>query len=52
MNEVIVELTKVAWPTKDETQKGTLIVIIVVIIAGIILGIFDYLWSIVLKLIV
>ena len=49
LNEVVVEVSKIAWPTKDETIKSTIVVVIFVIIAGVILGTFDYLWSLVLK---
>ena len=43
-----VELKKVTWPTKQETTQTTLGVIVVVIIVGIILWLFDMLlgWAI------
>ena len=43
--EVCVELSKVTWPTRKETWSQTIIVIIVSIIAAIILGVFDSVWS-------
>ncbi|MGB8223243.1 MAG: preprotein translocase subunit SecE [Polyangiales bacterium] len=43
--EVCVELSKVAWPTRKETWSQTIIVIIVSIIAAIILGVYDAVWS-------
>ena len=43
--EVCVELSKVTWPTRKETWSQTIIVIIVSIIAAIILGVFDAVWS-------
>ncbi|MGB8331129.1 MAG: preprotein translocase subunit SecE [Polyangiales bacterium] len=43
--EVCVELSKVAWPTRSETWSQTIIVIIVSIIAAIILGVYDAVWS-------
>jgi len=43
--EVCVELSKVAWPTRKETWSQTIVVIIVSIIAAIILGVYDAVWS-------
>ncbi len=43
--EVASELRKVSWPTRKETQAATLVVIVTVIIAAIILGTFDMIWS-------
>ena len=43
--EVASELKKVHWPTKKETQAGTIVVIVMVIISAVILGAFDMLWS-------
>ena len=43
--EVIGELKKVTWPTKQETTQTTLGVIVVVIIVGILLWLFDMLLS-------
>ncbi|MGE4234596.1 MAG: preprotein translocase subunit SecE [Bacteriovoracia bacterium] len=50
MNEVVVELlTKVVWPNGRETMIATVVVVITVIIAGIILAVFDWLWVLALK---
>ena len=43
--EVCVELSKVTWPTRKETWSQTVVVIVVSIIAAIILGVFDAMWS-------
>ncbi|MBI4535602.1 MAG: preprotein translocase subunit SecE [Ignavibacteriae bacterium] len=43
--DVAGELKKVSWPTRKETQAATLVVIVTVILAAIILGIFDAIWS-------
>jgi preprotein translocase subunit SecE len=43
--EVCVELSKVAWPTRKETWSQTIVVVIVSIIAAIILGVYDAVWS-------
>jgi preprotein translocase SecE subunit len=44
MNEVVAELSKVTWPTQDETVKATLLVIVAVVIAGFLLWIIDLIW--------
>ena len=44
-NEVATELKKVTWPTRQETQTATLVVVITVIIAALLLGAFDTVWS-------
>ena len=51
MNEVVVELSRVTWPTQKETTSATIVVMIMVIISGMILGFLDYLCTTVLKLI-
>ena len=43
--EVAAELSKVTWPTREETWKQTVIVLVVSVIAAIVLGIFDAVWS-------
>jgi preprotein translocase subunit SecE len=43
--EVCVELSKVTWPTRKETWSQTILVIIVSVIAAVILGVFDGMWS-------
>ena len=42
MNEVVVELSRVVWPTPKETSSATMIVIIMVVISGVVLGLLDY----------
>ena len=49
MNEVVVELTRVTWPTQKETGNATFIVIVMVVISGLILGFMDYFWTTMLK---
>jgi preprotein translocase SecE subunit len=48
MNEVMVELSRVTWPTQKETMSATVVVMIMVIISGVVLGILDYLWTTIL----
>jgi preprotein translocase subunit SecE len=43
--EITLELKKVTWPTRKETSAATMVVIVTVIIAAVLLGIFDIIWS-------
>jgi len=52
MNEVVVELSRVTWPTQKETASATFLVLIMVLISGVVLGLLDYLWTAVIKLII
>lgn len=46
MNEVAVELlTKVTWPTSKDTISATIVVIVTVVIAGIVLALFDWIFT-------
>jgi preprotein translocase subunit SecE len=49
--EVSSELRKVTWPTRKETVSSTIVVIITTIVSSLLLGLFDYTWSWVTKLI-
>jgi preprotein translocase SecE subunit len=44
MNETVAELSKVTWPTYDETLKATIAVLIAVTIAGVLLWLVDNAW--------
>jgi preprotein translocase SecE subunit len=50
-NEVVGELAKVSWPSRDEVQVSTVVVIITSIIASVIVGSFDAVWSAITDLI-
>ena len=50
-NEVVGELAKVTWPSRDEIRVATVVVIITSIIASIIVGAFDAAWSAITDLI-
>lgn len=49
MNEVMVELSRVTWPTHKETTSATTVVIIMVLVSGLALGLLDYVWTTLLK---
>ena len=51
MNEVVTELVRVTWPTQKETSNGTIIVIVMVLVSGMFLGFFDYIWTNLLKMV-
>jgi preprotein translocase subunit SecE len=40
--EVISEVKKITWPTREEAIRYTITVIILTLIVAIILGLFDY----------
>ena len=43
--EVVAELKKVTWPTRDETRSATIVVVITTLIIAGILGVFDMVWA-------
>jgi preprotein translocase subunit SecE len=43
--EIVVELSKVTWPTRKELSASTVVVIVLSVIASIILGLFDFFWA-------
>jgi preprotein translocase SecE subunit len=51
LNEVVLEMSRVTWPTQKETTNATIWVVLFVLIAGGILGAFDSLWTWIMKLI-
>ena len=49
MHDVVLELSRVTWPTVKDTRGATFIVIITVVIGGMILGFFDYIWTVLIR---
>lgn len=43
-NEVAEELSKVTWPTREETGSATVVVVVTVLICSAYLGAFDAVW--------
>ena len=43
-NEVVDELSKVTWPTREETGQATIVVVVTVLICAAFLGLFDAVW--------
>jgi preprotein translocase subunit SecE len=50
-NEVTSELRKVTWPSRKETLNSTVVVIVTTIVASLLLGMFDGVWSWVTRMI-
>lgn len=44
-HEVVGELSRVTWPSRDETYYSTMVVIVTSVIAALYTGVFDALWS-------
>jgi preprotein translocase SecE subunit len=49
--EVSGELKKVSWPTAKEVKTATLVVIVMTIICAMIVGLYDFAWSSLTKII-
>jgi preprotein translocase subunit SecE len=47
--DVITEVKKVTWPPKKETWGATVVVIIAVLISALMLGVFDWISSTIIK---
>lgn len=45
LREVWVELNRVAWPTRREMVSSTVVVLVVLVVLAIYLGIFDYIFT-------
>jgi preprotein translocase subunit SecE len=43
-SEIVEELAKVSWPTREETVNATWIVIVTVVVCSVYLGVFDAFW--------
>jgi preprotein translocase subunit SecE len=43
--DIATELSQVTWPSREETRVSTVVVIVTSIVAAVLLGIFDALWS-------
>lgn len=45
LKEARLELKKVSWPTRKELVGSTTLVVIVSVLAGLVLGVFDMIFS-------
>ncbi len=49
MHEAVTELSRVTWPTSKETTSATVVVLIMVLITGLLLGLVDKFWTLVIQ---
>ena len=49
LREVRVEMTKVTWPARKELLTMTAVVIVAVVIAAVYIGVFDFIWGVIVK---
>ncbi len=47
--EVRIEMGKVTWPPRKELVKSTGVVIVAVAIAGVFIGVFDFIWNLIVS---
>ena len=50
-NEVLVEIKNIVWPSRKDTIAMTLVCCVMLIVAGVILGVFDFFASHLVRLI-
>lgn len=50
--ETVGELRKVSWPSRQDAQRLTVIVVAVMVIMGVVLGLLDYAFSYLIALLV
>jgi len=44
-DEVIGELSKVTWPTREETIKASYTVVVTTLMVAVLLGFYDFIWK-------
>ncbi len=49
LREVRIEMSKVTWPPRKELISSTGVVILAVAIAGVYIGIFDFIWNVIIR---
>jgi preprotein translocase subunit SecE len=47
--EVRVEMTKVTWPARKELITATGAVIVAVVVTGVYIGVFDFVWNLIIR---
>ena len=52
VKEALAELKKVVWPTKEQVVRLTILVIVVSVIAGLLMGGLDFIFTKLLALII
>lgn len=51
LHEVKVEMQKVTWPSRADVAQATSVVIVAVVIASVYIGVLDFIWSSIVKLV-
>ena len=49
LREVRIEMSKVTWPPRKELLQATGVVIIAVVIAAVYIGVFDFIWNVIVR---
>ncbi len=49
LREVRIEMSKVTWPPRKELITSTGVVIVAVVIAAVYIGVFDFIWNLVVQ---
>ena len=52
LQEVQSEVKKVNWPSREETMRNTLIVVLFAVAVALFLGFFDYIFGLLLSIVV
>lgn len=52
LKEVNTELKKVSWATKEELKGSTIIVLVSIVILGCFIGVFDFIMSKVISMVI
>ena len=47
--EVRIEMSKVTWLSRKDLIQATAVVVIAVVIAGVYIGVFDFIWNIIVR---
>ena len=50
--ETVAELRKVSWPTRQEATQLTVLVLVVVALSGMVLGLLDFLFTELFRLVI
>jgi len=49
LREVRIEMSKVTWPPRKELITSTGVVLVAVIIAGVYIGVWDFIWNLMVR---
>jgi len=49
LREVRIEMSKVTWPPRKELITSTGVVLVAIIIAGVYIGVWDFIWNLLVR---